>query len=146
MVALKPVFHTVSVHTKYILPCQVLRKAECEERIATIETSKVNEEEENLVVAGERCWKNIFLQSLEITGELFTCFPWQVLLVAVKVKECTFLPQRLGSCLSSSFLLCWPMLCLPLSSSTMMADPISFISLIMDIPVGLEKSFKCLDG
>ena len=59
-----------------------------------------------------------------------------VLLAAVKAKECTFL---LGSCLSLSFLLCWLMLCLPLSSSIMMADPISFMSVIMNIPVELKK-------
>ena len=50
-----------------------------------------------------------------------------------------FFLQRLGFCLSSSFLLCWPMLCSLLSSTTMMADPISFTSIGMDIPVELKK-------
>ena len=113
-----------------------MSKAEDKERVATIERSKVKEEE-SLEVAGARCWKNIFQQSLQITGKLFTHFPWQVILVSV--KECTFLLQRLGSCLSSSFLQCWPMLCLPSSSTTMMANPALFMFLTMDIPVELNK-------
>ena len=56
---------------KKILPCQVLTKAEDQERVATIEASKVKEEE-NMEVAGGRCWKKTFLHSLQITGELFT--------------------------------------------------------------------------
>ena len=58
------------VRFKKIISCQVLSKAEDKERVATIERSKVKEEE-SLEVAGGRCWKNIFLKSLKITGELF---------------------------------------------------------------------------
>ena len=50
----------------------------------------------------------------------------------IAVKEFTFLLQRLGSYLSSCFLLCWPMLCLPLSFITLMADSNNFMSRIMD--------------
>ena len=65
------------VRFKKIISCQVLSKAEDKERGVTIKTSKVKEEE-SLEVAGARCWKNIFLQSLKITGESFIHFPWQV--------------------------------------------------------------------
>ena len=38
--------------------------------MATIGTSKVNEEE-SMEVAGGKCWKKIFLQSLCFSGETF---------------------------------------------------------------------------
>ena len=67
----------MKIHT-----CKVLRKAGDKEKVATIKTSKVKEEE-ILEVAGGRCWKKIFLQSLQITGELFNHFQRWVLLMAV---------------------------------------------------------------
>ena len=53
-----------------------------------------------------------------------------------------FVLQRLGFCLSLSFLLCWPMLCSLSSSTTMMADPISFTSIRIDISVELKKKIN----
>ena len=84
--------------------------------------------------AGEK----ISLQSLRTTGELFTHFPWSIdnsiaLLTTVKATGYNFLLQRLGSCLSWSSLLCWPMLCLPLFSKIMMADPMSFMSVMISV-------------
>ena len=127
-----------------IPPCQVLSKAEDKERVATIEASKVKEEE-SLEVAGERCWRKSFLQSLEITGELFTQLPCQVMLVAF--SKCTFLLQRLGSSLSSSSLLCWPMLCLPLSSTTTMADvwTVNVVNVI-NVIYQCYQCFQCIIG
>ena len=51
-----------------VIPFQVLEKAEGKENRATVDASKVKEE--NLEVAGGRCWKWVSLRALEKTGEL----------------------------------------------------------------------------
>ena len=51
------------------MPCQVLKKAEDKENTATIDASKVKEE--NLEVAGRKCWKGFWLNVLCVTGEIF---------------------------------------------------------------------------
>ena len=50
-----------------------------------VDGSKVKEE--NLEVGGGKCWKNIWMVWLELTGELFIRFPLKVILIAVKAEE-----------------------------------------------------------
>ena len=92
------------------------------ENRATVDASKVKEE--NLEVAGGKCWRGFWLSALNVTGEIFNQFPMKVIFVTVKVKlriSCNnnFF-QRLGSCLLPSFLLWWPTQSSPLSCTTMM--------------------------
>ena len=55
---------------------QVLKNGEDKEGRATVDANKV--EEENLEVGGGKCWKNIWMVWLELTGELFIRFPLKV--------------------------------------------------------------------
>ena len=50
------------------LPGQVLKKDDDKEGRATVDANKVKEE--NLELGGGKCWKNIWMVWLEITGEL----------------------------------------------------------------------------
>ena len=90
---------------------------------AAVEASKVKVE--NLDVVGERCWRGSWQSALNITGEISNG--------NIKVRESVILnfrferqnriiSQKLGSCLSSSFLLRWPTQSWPWCSTTMMAD------------------------
>ena len=51
------------------MPCQVLKKAEEKENTATIDASKVKEE--NLEVTGGKCRKGFWQNVLCVTGEIF---------------------------------------------------------------------------
>ena len=52
-----------------IIPCQVLKKGEGKESTETVEGSKVKEEK--LEVAGRRCWRGSWKNTLNVTGEIF---------------------------------------------------------------------------
>ena len=66
-----------------MLTCQVLSKAEDQERVATIERSKVKEEE-SLEVAGEKCWRGFWQRALCFTGEKFNNFPTKVIFATIQ--------------------------------------------------------------
>ena len=88
------------------IPCQVARPDQEKERKAMVEANKVKGEK--LKVAGKRCWRKNFLQTLKITGEIFIDFLLMFRLATVStdlilsVKKYCF-PQRLWSCPSPFF-------------------------------------------
>ena len=61
-----------------------MEKAEGKENRATVDASKVKEE--NLEVAGERCLRGFWLSALNITGEIFNQFPMKVIFINVKLR------------------------------------------------------------
>ena len=61
-----------------------MEKAEGKENRATADAS--NAKEENLGVAGGKCWRGFWLSALNVTGEIFNQFPMKVIFVTVKVK------------------------------------------------------------
>ena len=80
---------------------------------------------ENLEVVGGRCWRGSWQSALNITGEISN--------ENIKVRESVILnfrierrnriiSQKLGSCLSSFFLLRWPTQSWQWCSTTMKAD------------------------
>ena len=101
------------------------KKVEEKERGVAVEPGKAKEE--NLKVAGSRCWTRILLRFLQKTGELFS---WTVILKLMNSlhsdPNVTFLLQRLGSCPSSPFMSWWPTQSSPLPSTTRMADFLLF--------------------
>ena len=71
------------------IPFQVLEKAEGKENRATVDASKVKEE--NLEVTGERCLRGFWLSALNVTGEIFNGSPsLKVLLVTIKAVNMLF--------------------------------------------------------
>ena len=63
-----------------------MKKAEgIKESTETVEGSKVKEE--NLEVAGRRCWKSSWKSALCLTGEIFNQFPMKVIFATVKASE-----------------------------------------------------------
>ena len=54
-------------------------KAEGKENRATVDASKAKEE--NLEVAGGKCWRGFWLSALNATGEIFNQFPMKVILL-----------------------------------------------------------------
>ena len=54
-------------------------KAEVKENRATVDASKAKEE--NLEVAGGKCWRGFWLSALNVTGEIFNQFPMKVILL-----------------------------------------------------------------
>ena len=52
---------------------------------ATVDVSKAKEE--NLKVAGGKCWRAFWLSVLNATGEIFNQFPMKVIFVTVKADE-----------------------------------------------------------
>ena len=50
-----------------------MEKAEGKEKKATVDESKAKEE--NLEVAGGKCWRGFWLSALNVTGEIFNQFP-----------------------------------------------------------------------
>ena len=69
--------------TSLIIPQQDLKKDHDKEKMTIIETSKVKKE----VARGGKCWKNIWLGILSVTGELLNhppktsscCFAYHIL-------------------------------------------------------------------
>ena len=61
---------------------------EDKERIATVDASKVKEE--NLEVAGGKCLRGKWQRVLNVTGELFNRSPLKVLLVTIKSVNMLF--------------------------------------------------------
>ena len=70
--------------------------------------------EEKLDVAGGKCWRQKWLRALCVTGEISNTFPLKVKFATVKARESgreyvvssnLNISQRLGFCLSPSFLL-----------------------------------------
>ena len=59
-----------------------MEKAEGEERRASVDDSKAKEE--NLEIAGGKCWRGFWMSVLNITGEKFNSFPRKVILVTKK--------------------------------------------------------------
>ena len=116
-----------------------MEKAEGKEGIATVDASKVKNE--NLEVAGGKCLRGKWLSVLNVTGEMFNCSPSRSC-ITIKTEESARnmlfqskdrnLFQRPGSCLLPYCLLWWPTQSSPLSSTTSMADLNSFVSMIRD--------------
>ena len=96
---------------------------------------------ENLEVAGGICWRQRWRILLCLTGEIIgkqLNISWDIQLLSNEGHlcnwqsqgiswECVFsknwnISQRLGSCLSPSFLLRWPIQSRPLPSTTVMVD------------------------
>ena len=67
-----------------LLRLEPLYTTEVKENRATVDASKVKEE--NLEVAGGKCWRGFWLSALNITGEIFNQFPVKVIFVTVKDK------------------------------------------------------------
>ena len=64
-------------------------KAEGKENRATVDTNKAKEE--NLEVAGGKCWRGFWLSALNVTGEIFNGSPsLKVLLVTIKAVNMLF--------------------------------------------------------
>ena len=61
-----------------------MKKAEGKENRATVDASKVKEE--NLEVAGGKCWRGFWLSALNVTGEIVNQFPMNIIFVTAKVK------------------------------------------------------------
>ena len=61
-----------------------MEKAKDNEGIATVDASKAKEE--NLEVAGGKCWRGFWLSALNVTGEIFNQFPMNIIFVAMKLK------------------------------------------------------------
>ena len=99
-----------------------MKKAEDKESTPSVEGSKVKEE--NLEVAGEKCWRGKWQSVLKFTGEIFNRFPMKVIFATVKASEYVVsiqngnISQRLGSCLSPSCLLWGSTQSSPLHSTT----------------------------
>ena len=68
-----------------IIPFQVLEKAESKENRVTVDASKAKEE--NLEVAGGKCWRGFWLSALNVTGEIFNQFPMKVIFLTIKAEE-----------------------------------------------------------
>ena len=65
-------------------------EAKGKENRATVDASKAKEE--NLEVAGGKCWRGFWLSALNATGEIFNQFPMKVIvtmkiLVRVRIRE-----------------------------------------------------------
>ena len=65
-----------------------MEKAEHKEGIATVDASKVKEE--NLEVAGGKCLRGKWLRALNVTGEIFNRSPLKVVLVTIKAGNMLF--------------------------------------------------------
>ena len=61
-----------------------MKKAEGKEGIAPVDGSKAKEE--NLEVAGGKCWRGFWLSALNVTGEIFNQFPMNVIFLTMKIK------------------------------------------------------------
>ena len=62
-----------------------MEKAEGKENRETVDGSKVKEE--NLEVAGGKCWRGFWLSALNATGEIFNQFPIKVIFVTIQTEE-----------------------------------------------------------
>ena len=62
-----------------------MEKAEGKENRANVDASKAKEE--NLEVAGGKCWRGFWLSALNVTGEIFNQFPMKVIFVTIKTEE-----------------------------------------------------------
>ena len=62
-----------------------MKKDDDKEGMAPVDASKIKGE--NLEVTGGKCWKNIWMVWLEITGEPFIPCPFRVILITGKAKE-----------------------------------------------------------
>ena len=61
-----------------------MEKAKDNEGIATVDASKAKEQ--NLEVAGGKCWRGFWLSALNVTGEIFNQFQMNIIFVAMKLK------------------------------------------------------------
>ena len=61
-----------------------MEKAESKENRVTVDASKAKEE--NLEVAGGKCWRGFWLSALNVIGEIFNQFPMNIIFVAMKLK------------------------------------------------------------
>ena len=68
-----------------LLRLEPLYTTEVKENRATVDASKVKEE--NLEVAGGKCWRGFWLSALNITGEIFNQFPMKVIFLTIKAEE-----------------------------------------------------------
>ena len=62
-----------------------MKKAEGKENRAIVDASKAKEE--NLEVAGGKCWRGFWLSALNVAGEIFNQFPIKVIIVTIKTEE-----------------------------------------------------------
>ena len=60
-------------------------EAKGKENRATVDASKAKEE--NLEVAGGKCWRGFWLSALNVTGEIFNHFPMKVIFLTIKAEE-----------------------------------------------------------
>ena len=60
-------------------------KAEGKENRATVDASKAKEE--NLEVAGAKCWRGKWQRRLKFTGEILNRFPMKVIFATVKAGQ-----------------------------------------------------------
>ena len=61
-----------------------MEKAEGNENRSTVDASKAKEE--NLEVAGGKCWRGFWLSALNVTGEIFNQFPMEVICLNNKAE------------------------------------------------------------
>ena len=62
-----------------------MKKNQDKESTPSVEGSKVKEE--NLEVAGGKCWRGKWQSALCLTGEIFNRFPMKVIFATVKASE-----------------------------------------------------------
>ena len=60
-----------------------MKKAEDKESTPSVKGSKVKEE--NVEVAGEKCWRGKWQSVLKFTGEIFNRFPMKVIFATVNI-------------------------------------------------------------
>ena len=63
-----------------------MKNTEDKESTPSVEESKVKEEE-NLEVAGEKCWRGKWQSDLKFTGKIFNRFPMKVIFATVKASQ-----------------------------------------------------------
>ena len=68
-----------------------MEKAEAKEGIATVDASKVKEE--NLEVTGGKCLRGKWQSALNVTGEIFNLSPMKVIFVTIKVGNIYLKPK-----------------------------------------------------
>ena len=61
-----------------------MEKADGKENRATVDASKAKEE--NLEVAGGKCWRGFWLSALNVIGEIFKQFPMKVIFLTIKTE------------------------------------------------------------
>ena len=69
-----------------------MEKADGKEKRATVDASKAKEE--NLEVAGGKCWRGFWLSALNVAGQIFNQFPMKVIFLIIKFKRTSCKPKK----------------------------------------------------